>query len=272
MPGAALAAFLVAAVAPTFGAQAPDVQVRAVPEFVAVRPGAAFRVAVQLQIPQGWHIGWTNPGASGLATTISWQTRTGVEGAETAFPYPETDDGDGGIAHVYRGAVVLFSLFTAAPDLSAPVELSAELEWGLCRVQCVLQRRTLQVSLPVGHGATRHPSAWAEVQLAERSLPVRVPARDVHGVVSGDSVTVTVSRLPNGPPPDSWLTFFPLEPGRRSVVGRVHGAVGGVTLTLPASILSGSPPGRLAGVLVGAHAPGAPPALRPLAVDVTVGR
>ena len=253
-------------------AQTPEVQVSAVPEFAAVRPGSVFRVAVRLQLPQGWHIGWINPGAGGLATTLAWHMPRGVEARETAWPFPETDDAEGAISHVYRGTVVLFSTFDAAQNLSGPLTLSAQLEWGLCRVQCVLQRRTLQVSLPITPGVIQRSSAWANVQLAERSLPVAVPAGDVHVVLSGDSATATLSRLPNGPAPGSWLTFFPLEPGRRSVVGRVHVAVGGVTLTLPASVLSGSPPGRLEGLLVGAHAPGAPPVLRPLAVDVTVSR
>lgn len=263
---------LVAAFAPAVRAQAPEVQVRAVPEFAAVRPGGTFRVAVQLQIPQGWHIGWINPGAGGLATTIAWRTPKFVEARETAWPYPETDDAGGEISHVYRGTVVLFSTFDAAQELPGSPTLSAELEWGLCRAQCVQQHREVRLSLPVTQRAPHRSRTWAEVDLAERSLPIRVPAGDIRLVVAGDSATATLSRLRNGPAPDSWLTFFPLEPGRRSVVGRVHGAVGGITLTLPGRVLSGSPPGRLAGVLVGAHAPGAPPALRPLAVDVTVGR
>jgi len=263
---------LLAGAAPAVRAQAPEVQVRAVPEFVAVRPGGTFRVAVRLQIPQGWHIGWINPGAGGLATTVAWQTPKGVEARATAWPYPETDDADGEISHVYRGTAVLFSTFDAAQDLSAPLTLSAQLEWGLCRVQCVLQRRTLQISLPTTRGVIQRSSAWADVQLAERSLPVAVPAGDVHVVLSGDSAAITIAGLPNAPPADSWVTFFPLERGRASVVARLRGAPGSFAFSLPTTALTGAPPGHLLGVLVAAHPPGAPPSTRPLAVDVPILR
>lgn len=263
---------LLAGAAPAVRAQAPEVQVRAVPEFAAVRPGSVFRVAVRLQLPQGWHIGWINPGAGGLATTIAWQTPTGVEARATAFPYPETDDVGGEISHVYRGAVVLFSTFDAAQDLSAPLTLSAQLEWGLCRVQCVLQRRTLQISLPITRGVIQRSSAWADVQLAERSLPVAVPAGDVQVVLSGDSAAITITGLANGPAADSWVTFFPLEHGRASVVARLRGAPGSFAFSLPATALTGASPGHLLGVLVAAHAPGAPPAVRPLTIDAQASR
>ena len=262
---------LLAALGPAVHAQAPEVPVSAVPEFVAVRPGSAFRVAVQLQLPRGWHIGWVNPGASGLATTISWQTHKGAEARETAWPYPETDDAGGEISHVYRGAVVLFSSFAAAPGLSAPLELSAELEWGLCRVQCVMQRRTLQISLPTTRGVMQRSPAWAEVQLAERSLPVAVPPGDVHVVLSGDSTAVTITSLSNGPAADSWVTFFPLEHGR-SVVAHLRRVAGGVAFALPVAVLTGAPAGHLLGVLVAAHPPGAPPPVRPLVIDAQVTR
>jgi thiol:disulfide interchange protein DsbD len=243
------------------------VEVRAVPEFAAVRPGAPFRVAIELRIPPGWHIGWFNPGAGGLATTITWRTPKGIEVRETAWPYPETDDAGAEISHVYRGTVVIFSSFGATRDLSAPLHLSAELEWGLCQEQCVRQRRTVDVSVAIARGAPRPSGPWRQVALAQRALPVRLPSDQVVARVAGDSATVILTALANGPAAESWATFFPVEPGRASVVAQLHAVAGGVALTLPASVVTGTAPGRIAGVLVAAHAPGAPPPVRPLAID-----
>ncbi|OYV64833.1 MAG: hypothetical protein B7Z72_12795 [Gemmatimonadetes bacterium 21-71-4] len=259
------------AVATAARAQAPEVELSAVPEYAAVRPGAAFRVAVRLRLPPGWHIYWINPGAGGLPTTIAWHLPAGVTGGDTDWPYPETDDAGGDVSNVYRGTVVLFSSFAAGPDIAGRVALSADLVWGMCKVQCVRQERTVGVSLPVSRAAKAPTLAWDQVVLALRALSVSVHADRLHAAVSGDSVRLVISGLPAGPMAGSWLTFFPLEPGKASVVAEARAAHGGVAIVLPRTVVSGEPAGRLSGVLVAAHAPGAQPPVRPLAVDVAVG-
>lgn len=253
-------------------AQAPEVRVAAVPEFAAVRPGGAFRVAVRLQIPQGWHIGWINPGAGGLATTIAWQAPPGVTAGGTEWPYPETADASGEISHVYRDTVVIFSSFDAPRSMEGPLTLSAEVVWGLCRVQCIQQNRTVSVSLRVAPGAPRMSAGWGDVALAQRAVPLRLAPDQVRVGVSGDSVTVNLPAPANGLAAGSWVTFFPFAPGGRSVVAQVHDLRGGVGLTLPIAVLTSASPARLAGVLVAAHPPGAPPAVRALAIDAQAVR
>ena len=253
-------------------AQVPEVTVSAIPEVTAVAPGQPFRIAVQLRVPQGWHIGWVNPGAGGLASTVAWRASQGVVLRETAWPYPETDDAGDGVSHVYRGTVVIFSSFAATRELSAAPRLSAELVWGLCRDQCVRQTRTVTISLGLVRGAPRPSRAWADVALAQRALPVRMQSDQMHARVSGDSITVALPALANGPAAGSWATFFPLAQGARSVVVQIRAVRSGVGLTLPASVLTDTSPARLVGVLVAAHPPGAPPPVRPLALDAPAAR
>jgi hypothetical protein len=54
------------------------------------------------------------------------------------------------------------------------------------------------------------------------------------------------------------------------VVAEVRAARNGVNISLPRAVVSGEAPGRLSGVLVGAHPSGVPPTLRPFQVDVPV--
>ena len=67
-------------------AQAPTVAVTATPELVSLRPGTAFRVALRLTIPEGWHINWKRPGQTGLPTTITWRTPSWIAAGEAAWP------------------------------------------------------------------------------------------------------------------------------------------------------------------------------------------
>jgi len=263
---------LAVALAAAARAQQPQVEVMTIQEYAAVRPGTTFRVAVRLRVPDGWHIYWTNPGGGGLATTMAWRLPAGVSGGTTEWPYPETDDAGADVTHVYRGTIVLFSSFSAEPGITGTVKLSGDQTWGLCRVVCIQQHHTVSLSLPVARGAVARSTAWAEVAAAMRLLPMREPGASLDAVPQGDSVRLGITGLKAGPAAGSWATFFPLEPGRRSIVVQVRGIAGGIAVTLPRAVLSGEPPGRLSGVLVSAHAPGAPPPVRALAVDVPVSR
>lgn len=264
-------AWAVALAAPA-RAQAPEVQVDVVPEYAAVRPGTAFRIAVRLRLPGGWHIGWTNPGASGLATTIVWRASSGVSAGTTDWPYPETDDAGGDVTHVYRGTVVLFSAFAAEPGVAGTVALSGDLSWGICRVVCVQQHHTVALTLPVVRGAAARSSAWAEAAAAMRLIPMHERGASFEASPQGDSLRLGITGLKAGPAPGSWATYFPLAPGKRSVVVPVRAMPGGIAVILPRAAVSDSAPGRLSGVLVAAHAPDAPPPVRAIAVDVPVTR
>jgi thiol:disulfide interchange protein DsbD len=251
-------------------AQAPEVAVRAVAEYTAVRPGTPFRVAVRLAIPEGWHIYWTNPGPGGLPTAMAWHLPAGVQAGPTDWPYPETDESAADVTNVYRGTVVTFSTFQAQPDASGALRLTADLSWGICKAVCIQQRRSVFVVLRAGPGAPDRSPGWSEMEAARSRLPVRQPDAQFAATAHGETVTLTAIGLKGGPPAGSWVTFFPARPGRKSAVAQVKEAGGGIAVTLPQFTTEGATPNRLDGVLVAAHAPGALPPVRAIAVDVAV--
>jgi DsbC/DsbD-like thiol-disulfide interchange protein len=244
-----LVAALALGLAPGAGAQAPEVQVAAVPEFAAVAPGGSFRVAVQLGIPDGWHIAWTNPGQSGLPTTLAWRTPDDISVGETEWPYPRRDESDGLVSHIYRGTVVVVTTFHVGPASRAgTATLRGEVSWGLCARFCVPQKRAVEVSFPVRNGHPKASAAWRRLRADLEELPVQGAGLTLRGVVSGDSVRLTIAGRTLGPWRSAAITFFPRESGAAVVVpARV--AAGVVAVTLPNRVLrTGSR--RLAGVLV----------------------
>src|SRR5260370_18161265 len=49
-----------------------NVKAHLVGEVSAIAPGQSFWVALELNIRDGWHTYWRNPGDSGQATTLAW--------------------------------------------------------------------------------------------------------------------------------------------------------------------------------------------------------
>jgi thiol:disulfide interchange protein DsbD len=258
------------------GAQVPEVRVAAVPEFGAVRPGGAFRVAVRLDVPDGWYIDWINPGTTGLPTTLAWTTPAGVSAGPVEWPFPERHVAGAEVAHVLRGAVFVLTPFRVDPSARAGVaRLRAELTWLLCSANCIRQQRTVNVPVRIGRGAAgRSPAApsaaWSQVEAAAGSFPAPGEGITLRAVAAADSVRLEIAGLRGAPPEGSLVTFFPSAAGRAAVVTPMQRAASGVAVALPAAFVVGEAPGRLLGVLVGVLVPGPTVTSRALAVDVPV--
>jgi DsbC/DsbD-like thiol-disulfide interchange protein len=53
-----------------------------------VRAGEPFWLAVHIQLDDGWHTYWRNPGDSGASPLINWQLPPGIEPEPAVWPYP----------------------------------------------------------------------------------------------------------------------------------------------------------------------------------------
>jgi thiol:disulfide interchange protein DsbD len=231
-------------------AQGPArVQVTAVPEFASVAPGTVLRVAVRLGIPDGYHLSWTNPGRTGLPTTIAWRTPSGIRVDGTQWPYPERDETAGLVSHVYRGTVVVVTRFLVAPRApGGRAVLRAALSWGICGARCFPQSDTVEVRLRVQARAPETTAAWRALAQSLELLPSASADLTVHGAARGDSVHLTITGGPLGLTTADSAAFFPASRAT-AVVVPVERIAGGVTVTLPGGVLAARP-GRLEGVLV----------------------
>jgi DsbC/DsbD-like thiol-disulfide interchange protein len=232
------------------GKPPPRVQVTAVPELTSVTPGASFRVAVRLRIPDGYHISWTNPGQSGLPTTIAWRTPAGIAVEGTQWPYPERDVSAGLVGHVYRGEVVLVTRFRVDPSIrrGRTTDLRAVLTWGVCGDDCFSQRDTVALTLRVGGAPPEVARVWRGVVRSLDKLPAQDTTLRMKATLRGDSVHLTVTGAALRGTPPSAATFFPRPHGAAAVTA-VQPVPGGLAFMLPADILS-APVGPLKGVLV----------------------
>jgi len=245
----------------------PAVHVSAIPEFGSVRPGGAFRIALRLRIPDGYHISWVNPGRTGLPTTIVWRTPPGIGVGATEWPYPEREVAEGLVNHVYRGDAVVVTQFRMDSAVGRRAVLRAELSWGLCGTRCRLQRDTVEIALPVRDGASETGSAWRAIEPSLARLPLTGAELTVRALARPDGVRLTIEGAGAGPAAGT-ATYFPRSGGLAVVVPwRWDG--GTIALTLPGGTADGDPR-RLAGLLVADRPWLAGSERRALAVDAAV--
>lgn len=103
-------------------------------------------LAVEWSITPGWHIYWTNPGDSGLATEVQFTGASQEAFEPVRLPAPERFESPGGIVGYGYNNHTAFFASRVSPN-KAVDKVSAKLSWLVCKDSCLRGKKTLDVAL-----------------------------------------------------------------------------------------------------------------------------
>lgn len=132
-----------------------------------VAAGQEVTLAARFDIAPGWHIYWSNPGESGLATEAAFRAPAGFRIGPVRFPGPSRFDSPGDITSYGYQELAVLSAVAAAPDRLAGsrVQFSVQASWLACREVCVPGRgealMELEVARPAEPSQPAHPELFA---------------------------------------------------------------------------------------------------------------
>ncbi len=193
-----------------------NVKAQLVSEVRSVGPGQVFWVALTLDIRDGWHTYWRNPGDSGEATQLAWQLPAGFSAGEIVWTTPHRFDIAPLVNYGYAKHAAHLVQITAPKDLKAgaPLALNAKASWLVCSDVCIPEDTNLQLTLPASAQAGGvDPAAAALFTEARSELPSAQPAATT-ARIAGDQLIVklgqewgaTLSQIKS-------LAFFPYGEG-----------------------------------------------------------
>ncbi len=276
-----LACWLASAAACPFAANAlsgnavttDNVKARLVSEAATIGPGDSIWVALDLDIRDGWHTYWRNPGDSGQATNLAWHLPTGFSAGDIVWTTPHRFELPPLVNYGYAKHAVHLVRITAPQDLKVGGDavLEAKAGWLVCSDVCVPEDATLQLKLPTQAGAAVADPAAATLFIAARSdLPNPEPASTSARVQDGRLVITlgkawgaTLSQI-------KALAFYPYDEG-----GIEYGAPQVLTRSkdsLELAVKTGYQPphvGAVRGVLVATELNGADPVAVPIEIAAT---
>jgi thiol:disulfide interchange protein len=170
------------------------VAVSLVGETTNVVPGRQFQVALRQEIQPGWHTYWSNPGESGLPTTINWSLPTGFSAAPILWPTPERFKAGPIVSYGYEGEVLLPISVDVPPALQSDstVTLNAHVSWLACSDICVPEETDVSLSVQVGEMLRLDPLSAKAFAATRAKLPVANPF-PITTTSSNEEITVRVA-------------------------------------------------------------------------------
>jgi len=233
------------------------VRAQLVADVDAIAPGKPFRLAVRLEIKEGWHVNWLNPGDAGLAPGVEWRVPAGFKTTVMCWPYPERFETGPLVIFGYAKELILVTEVTPLKQLGPePVKLGADVTWLACEEACIPGSATLSVSLPV-EGATRRSQWSGSIESWLARCPVAAGAWNVDASVFDDAILLDLQTADEGEVKMNAAFFYPLETGviensSPQLLSVLEGPLGrsAYQLRVPFWRMATSTPERVRGVLV----------------------
>ncbi|HVC01112.1 MAG TPA: thioredoxin family protein [Steroidobacteraceae bacterium] len=131
---------------------APNVQAHLESAVRSVGPGQSFLVALVLDLREGWHTYWRNPGDSGEATRLAWTLPRGFRAGPIEWPAPQRFVLAPLVNFGYAKQAVYLVRIDAPASLRAPgpLKLRARANWLVCSNVCIPESAQLRLTLPAG--------------------------------------------------------------------------------------------------------------------------
>jgi thiol:disulfide interchange protein DsbD len=192
-----------------------NVKARLVSEANAIVPGQSVWVALELDIRDGWHTYWRNPGDSGQATSLAWSLPPGFTAGEIVWTTPHRFELPPLVNYGYAKHAVHLVEVTAPKDLKLgrTVLLQAKASWLVCSDVCVPEDANLQLNLPVSATAAADPADAAIFAAARSDLPTPEPASSSARLQNGQLVITLGKTWGPALSQIESLAFYPYDEG-----------------------------------------------------------
>jgi thiol:disulfide interchange protein DsbD len=226
-----------------------------VAEHAYVRPGRAVTAGLRLQMSEGWHVYWKNPGDAGLPPRIEWRLPEGFEAGEFAWPRPERILVPPLASYGYSGETLL--IFDVQTPATLPpggeATFAGRAEWVECREVCIPGKAEVSLTLPVRAEEPAVSAAVAGLFARARALhPAAIEGWGLRAHAGASGLSLAVEPPAGAPDLAGDAYFFPEETQILDHAGpqALHRTARGYRLDLPRSARTRREPAVVKGVLV----------------------
>ncbi len=190
----AMAGVLFSFFTPAWAEDAVYVTPHLISDSSAVVAGQSFKLGVHLDMAQGWHTYYKEPGDAGMKTSIDWQLPPGFTVSELIWQKPEKFVEAGITTYGYHDKVLLAAVVTAPAKLTVgdKLDFKAKVKWLSCNEICLPGKGEVELHLPVATNSSPSPEAQEFKQLG---AGFNGSVKEISSADSSNSQTKAVSVL-----------------------------------------------------------------------------
>jgi thiol:disulfide interchange protein len=138
-----------------------------------IEPGKPITVGLRLEMEDGWHTYWMNPGDAGLPPRVNWRLPDGFVAGPIQWPAPIRIAVPPLMSYGYEGEVLLPIVLETPGNLppGGEVVLAGRADWVECKEVCIPGRAEVELKLPVRAEPAPSPSTGSPFADAKKREP-----------------------------------------------------------------------------------------------------
>jgi thiol:disulfide interchange protein len=178
-----------------------------------IEPGKPITVGLRLEMEDGWHTYWKNPGDAGLPPKVNWRLPDGFVAGPIDWPAPVRIAVPPLMSYGYEGEVLLPIVLQTPASLrpGAPVVLAVRADWVECKDVCIPGRAEVELALPVRAEPAAPGAAAARFAEARRRQPAAPEGWGLEASSASGKILISFQPPKGGVVKDAY--FFPAEAG-----------------------------------------------------------
>jgi len=222
-------------------------------ERAAATPGDTFLGALKLDLADGWHVYWKNPGDSGLPPTAEWAPSPGVTFGDFRFPAPHAIPLATLMNYGYEHQLVLPFQIQVAADAKpgSEIAIGGKIEYLICADICIPEGIDLSTTLRVAASPETDADGSAIIVATLPHIPVAMTGKaTVERTPKGFRVAVVDSGVVGAVATAKNMRFFPDGPELSNPAKQlVRTGANGVSIELTASDFAKEGDQNLSGII-----------------------
>ena len=137
-------------------------QVELISPFTEVKKGEQTPIGFFFHLKPGWHTYWSYEGEVGKPLKVSWSLPEGVTLSLLPWPLPDRHEDTVSenkkiYSFIYEKEVLIPFQLKIPENYKLPkVNITAHLEWLICKDVCLFRETSLSLELPIAKYSTRH--------------------------------------------------------------------------------------------------------------------
>ena len=143
----------------------------------AIQPGQTFWVGWQINLDEGWHTYWKNPGDTGLRSMPTWTLPEGFTVTDFKWPTPHIIKTESLINYGYEGSVLLLSKATAPKNIKIgeTIQLKLNVDYLICKDICLPVSAEMALEIPVaGKSVAQSSNVLKTFAASKQLLPQKI--------------------------------------------------------------------------------------------------
>ncbi|MBN19938.1 MAG: thiol:disulfide interchange protein [Bdellovibrionaceae bacterium] len=188
----------------------PHVEIEWLPETETIQPGTRFWTAVRMQMEEGWHVYWRNPGDSGKEPRFDWVLPEGIEQTQFLWPTPRRIPFAHLINYGYENEIFFPVEFTVDKVVKGNLTLNAHARWVVCKKVCIPGKADLYLNVRVSQKTPKKvPWMIPYFEATRQQIPVNNQSIQTEYLREGNSIILSVKPTEK----KQWVEaeFFPFK-------------------------------------------------------------